>query len=81
MENWNGYDVVFAGYLDWRSDVPLLIYASLESYDWEGKILIPFCTGDGSEFGRSLDKTAWQRAWRNHSGRFAYVWKQCKWSF
>ena len=33
----------------------MLIYSFLESYDWEGKTLIPFCTSGGSGFGRSLD--------------------------
>lgn len=34
----------------------MLIYSFLESYDWEGKTLIPFCTSGGSGFGRSLAK-------------------------
>ena len=33
----------------------MLIYSFLESYDWAGKTLIPFCTSGGSGFGRSLD--------------------------
>lgn len=33
----------------------MLLYSFLESYDWEGKTLIPFCTSGGSGFGRSLD--------------------------
>lgn len=34
----------------------MLLYSFLESYDWEGKTLVPFCTSGGSGFGRSLDK-------------------------
>ncbi len=56
VENWDSYDVVFVGYPDWWSDAPMLIYSFLESYDWEGKTLVPFCTSGGSGFGRSLDK-------------------------
>ncbi len=56
VENWDSYSVVFVGYPDWWSDAPMLIYSFLESYDWEGKTLIPFCTSGGSGFGRSLDK-------------------------
>ena len=56
VENWDGYDTVFVGYPDWWSDAPMLIYSFLESYDWTGKTLIPFCTSGGSGFGRSLDK-------------------------
>lgn len=56
VENWDSYDIVFVGYPDWWSDAPMLIYSFLESYDWEGKTLIPFCTSGGSGFGRSLDQ-------------------------
>ena len=56
VEDWDSYDVVFVGYPDWWSDAPMLIYSFLESYDWTGKTLIPFCTSGGSGFGRSLDK-------------------------
>ena len=56
VENWDSYDVVFVGYPDWWSDAPMLVYSFLESYDWEGKTLIPFCTSGGSGFGRSLEK-------------------------
>ncbi len=56
VENWDSYDVVFVGYPDWWSDAPMLIYSFLESDDWEGKTLIPFCTSGGSGFGRSLEK-------------------------
>lgn len=55
VENWDSYDTVFVGYPDWWSDAPMLIYSFLESYDWTGKTLIPFCTSGGSGFGRSLD--------------------------
>ena len=46
---------MFVGYPDWWSDAPMLLYSFLESYDWKGKTLIPFCTSGGSGFGRSLD--------------------------
>ena len=44
VENWDSYAVVFVGYPSWWGDAPMLIYSFLESYDWEGKTLIPFCT-------------------------------------
>ena len=55
VENWDSYEVVFVGYPNWWGDAPMLIYSFLESYDWEGKTLIPFCTSGGSAFGRSLN--------------------------
>ncbi len=56
VENIEQYDTVFVGYPDWWSDAPMLIYSFIESYDWNGKTLIPFCTSGGSGFGRSLEK-------------------------
>lgn len=56
VENWDSYDVVFVGYPDWWSDALMVIYSFLESYDWTGKTLVPFCTSGGSGFGRSLDR-------------------------
>lgn len=55
VENWDDYDVVFVGYPNWWNDAPMIIYTFLESYDWSGKTLIPFCTSGGSGFGQSLD--------------------------
>lgn len=55
VDNWDDYDIVFVGYPDWWSDAPMLIYSFLESYDWDGKTLVPFCTSGGSGFGQSLD--------------------------
>lgn len=56
VEDWDSYDVVFVGYPDWWSDAPMVVYSFLESYDWTGKTLVPFCTSGGSGFGRSLDR-------------------------
>lgn len=56
VEDWDSYDVVFVGYPDWWSDAPMVIYSFLESYDWTGKTMVPFCTSGGSGFGRSLDR-------------------------
>ena len=58
VENWDDYDTVFVGYPDWWSDAPMVVLSFLESYDWNGKELIPFCTSGGSGFGNSLDSIA-----------------------
>lgn len=39
------YDIVFLGYPIWYYDLPMPVYAFLESYDFTGKTIIPFCTG------------------------------------
>ena len=54
VENWERYDAVFVGYPNWWSDAPMAVYTFLESYDWDGKTLIPFNTSASGGFGRSL---------------------------
>lgn len=44
VENWQDYDTVFLGYPIWWSDMPMAVYTFMESYDWTGKTIIPFCT-------------------------------------
>lgn len=46
--NMEDYDVVFLGYPIWWSDMPMAVYTFLESYDFSGKTIIPFCTHEGS---------------------------------
>lgn len=48
MENIESYDVIFLGYPNWWSDMPMAVYTFLESYDFSGKTIIPFCTHEGS---------------------------------
>lgn len=48
VENWEEYDTVFIGYPNWWGDMPMIVYSFLESHDWNGKTVIPFCTHGGS---------------------------------
>lgn len=48
VENMNDYDVVFIGYPNWWGDMPMIVYNFVESYDFSGKTIIPFCTHGGS---------------------------------
>ena len=54
VENWEQYDTIFVGYPNWWSDAPMAVYTFVESYDWDGKALIPFNTSASGGFGRSL---------------------------
>lgn len=47
------YDVVFLGYPIWFGKAPKIIYTFLESYDFLGKTIIPFCTSGSSPVGSS----------------------------
>ncbi|MDE5544026.1 MAG: flavodoxin [Bacteroidales bacterium] len=42
------YDVVFVGYPNWWSDMPMPVYTFIEKHDWNGKQVYPFCTHEGS---------------------------------
>ncbi len=47
VTNWQDYDTVFLGYPIWWSELPMPVYTFLESYDWNRKTIIPFCTSAG----------------------------------
>ena len=48
VENMEQYDIVFLGYPIWWGDMPMAVYTFMESYDWSDKVVIPFCTHEGS---------------------------------
>lgn len=48
VNNFADYDVIFIGYPNWWADLPMPVYTFLESYDFKGKTVIPFCTHEGS---------------------------------
>lgn len=48
VENFSEYDTIFLGYPIWYGDAPMAVYTFLESYDFGGKNLVPFCTHGGS---------------------------------
>lgn len=54
MENMEQYDVIFLGYPIWHGHAPRIISTFLESYDFSGKTIIPFCTSGGSPIGSSV---------------------------
>ena len=54
IENPDDYSVIFLGYPNWNSDLPMTLYTFLESYDFSGKTIIPFVTHGGSGFSRTI---------------------------
>ncbi len=48
VNNFSDYDTIFLGYPIWWGDMPMPVYTFLESYDFSGKTVIPFCTHAGS---------------------------------
>ena len=48
VANMDRYDVIYLGYPIWYGDMPMAVYTFLESYDFTGKTILPFCTHAGS---------------------------------
>lgn len=42
------YDVIFLGYPNWWGEMPMAVYTFIEKHNWQNKIVIPFCTHEGS---------------------------------
>lgn len=67
VDHMDEYDVVFIGYPIWWGQAPRIISTFLESYDFSGKTVIPFCTSGSSGIedsvpklkSRCSDKTTW----------------------
>lgn len=51
VENMDQYDVVFVGFPIWWYREPSIIDTFMESYDFAGKTVVPFCTSGGSGLG------------------------------
>ena len=49
----DSYDTVIIGFPIWWGVAPRIIETFLESYDFSGKTIVPFCTSGGSGVGRS----------------------------
>ncbi len=53
VENISQYSHVFVGFPVWWYREPSIIDTFMESYDWNGITVIPFCTSGGSGLGES----------------------------
>lgn len=53
VENMDTYDTIILGYPIWHGQAPRIISTFLESYDFSGKTMIPFCTSHSSGIGSS----------------------------
>lgn len=73
VENMQKYDTILLGYPIWHGQAPKIISTFLESYDFSGKTILPFCTSHSSGIGTSdtnLHSLAENANWLNGK-RFA----------
>lgn len=56
VENWDDYDVVFIGCPVWWHTAPMIISTFAESYDFKGKVVVPFCTYAATYRDETLQK-------------------------
>ena len=60
-ENFDKYDEIYLGYPNYCGTMPMAVYTFLESLDFSGKKIHPFCTHEGSGLAgteRDIQKTA-----------------------
>lgn len=53
VENMEQYDTIYLGYPIWWGRAPQIISTFLESYNFDGKTIVPFCTSASSGIGSS----------------------------
>jgi len=53
VDDMDSYDVIYIGYPNWWGTMPMAVYTFLESYDFSGKTIVPYCTHEGSGMGSS----------------------------
>ena len=53
-KKWAEYGRIIIGYPNWWASIPMLIATLLESYDFSGKTILPFCSHGGGRFGQSI---------------------------
>lgn len=54
LENLDPYEAIFLGYPIWYKFPPMAVATFLEHYDFTDKVIHPFVTHEGSEFGNSV---------------------------
>ena len=54
VENFEKYESIILGYPNWWASIPMPIATFLESYDFTGKDIYPFCSHGGGRFGQSI---------------------------
>ncbi len=54
LESIDDYDTIYLGFPNYWGTMPMAVFTFLESFDFSGKIIKPFCTHEGSGMGNSV---------------------------
>ena len=54
IDDMDQYGTVYLGYPNWWASIPMPIATFLESYDFAGKTILPFCSNGGGGLGQSV---------------------------
>lgn len=54
LDSIDDYDTIFVGYPIWFDEAPMVIDTFLESFDFSGKTIVPFCTSASDSIDNSL---------------------------
>lgn len=54
IENMDNYDTVLLGYPNWYAILPMPVFTLLESHDFAGKRIIPFCSHGNGMLGETI---------------------------
>lgn len=55
VTNFEQYDIIYLGSPNWWNTIATPVMTFLDSYNFEGKTIIPFITHEGSRLGASVD--------------------------
>lgn len=54
LDSVDDYDTIFVGYPIWFDEAPMVIDTFLESFDFSGKTIVPFCTSASDSIDNNL---------------------------
>ena len=54
IDDMSRYGTIYLGYPNWWASIPMPIATFLESYDFSGKEIRPFCSNGGGGLGQSV---------------------------
>ena len=54
VKDMDQYDTIILGFPNWWGVPPMAVFTFLESYDFAGKKIVPFCSHEGNGLGGSI---------------------------